>query len=229
MIIIGHRGAKGLVGENTLASLQKALEYKLDAIEIDVRITKDGVPVLNHNPYIINDISHEFMVSHHTYARLKKQVPDLATLKEAVETINRKVPLLVEVKPGEPVTPIVRVLEQFLRRGWKATDFQFCSFSPGALLELNKSLPAVRKIVNDRWSGIRASWRARQLGTKHISLNSRFLWGGFIKFMSRCGFEVYTYALNDPGKARKWEKYGLAGVITDFPDRFVKRYHEVSE
>jgi len=222
MKIIGHRGAKGLAGENTIAGLQKALSYKLDAVEIDVRVTKDGVAILNHNPLIINDVSHEFIISHHTYRQLKKQDSGLATLEEAIKTVNRKVPLLIEVKPGESVAPVIDVLQQFLNRGWKTADFQFCSFSYSVLVELHESMPAIQEIVNDRWSAIRASRRAKKLGTKCVDLDCRFLWGGVIKFMSRRGFEIYSYPLNDPAKAKRWERYGLAGVVTDFPDRFQK-------
>jgi len=52
MKIIGHRGAKGLAPENTLASMQAALDNNVDAIEFDVRVTRDNVPVINHNPDI---------------------------------------------------------------------------------------------------------------------------------------------------------------------------------
>ena len=42
MLKIGHRGAKGHVNENTLASFAKALELNVDAIELDVHLSKDG-------------------------------------------------------------------------------------------------------------------------------------------------------------------------------------------
>jgi len=42
MLNIGHRGAMGHVTENTLASIQKALDLKVDAIEIDVYVIKCG-------------------------------------------------------------------------------------------------------------------------------------------------------------------------------------------
>ena len=46
---VGHRGDPYRVRENTLASLRSALEQGADAVEIDVRLTRDGVPVLLHD------------------------------------------------------------------------------------------------------------------------------------------------------------------------------------
>jgi glycerophosphoryl diester phosphodiesterase len=49
-----------------------------------------------------------------------------------------------------------------------------------------------------------------------------WLWWGFIWMISRSGWQLYGYAINDPAKARRWARWGLAGVITDYPDKFEK-------
>ena len=48
----GHRGARGLQPENTLPSIEVALDHCVTAIETDVHLTHDDVPVLCHDPYI---------------------------------------------------------------------------------------------------------------------------------------------------------------------------------
>jgi glycerophosphoryl diester phosphodiesterase len=48
----GHRGARGLKPENTLPSFEAALDAGVDSIETDVHLTRDGVPVLTHDPLI---------------------------------------------------------------------------------------------------------------------------------------------------------------------------------
>ncbi|TDD76205.1 glycerophosphodiester phosphodiesterase [Actinomadura darangshiensis] len=45
----GHRGARGLRPENTLAGFEHALELGVDAVELDVGLSADGVVVLNHD------------------------------------------------------------------------------------------------------------------------------------------------------------------------------------
>lgn len=49
MKIIGHRGARGTELENSLAAIQKALEFNIDAVEFDIHRTKDDVLVVMHD------------------------------------------------------------------------------------------------------------------------------------------------------------------------------------
>ena len=46
----GHRGARGLAPENTLASFATALSLGVTTLELDIAITRDGVPVISHDP-----------------------------------------------------------------------------------------------------------------------------------------------------------------------------------
>ncbi|MCZ2495781.1 glycerophosphodiester phosphodiesterase [Xylophilus sp. Kf1] len=63
----GHRGARGLAPENTLAAFDKALEVGVDTLEMDVAITADGVLVVSHdarlNPAITRDSSGRWLAS----------------------------------------------------------------------------------------------------------------------------------------------------------------------
>jgi len=70
MKIIGHRGARGLAPENTIASLMKAIEHHVDEIECDVRVTKDQVAVLMHNGHLIDQSGTKLAISQHSYAEL---------------------------------------------------------------------------------------------------------------------------------------------------------------
>jgi glycerophosphoryl diester phosphodiesterase len=55
----GHRGARGLLPENTLASFQRALELGVTTLELDIAITKDGVLVIHHDPTLNPDITRD--------------------------------------------------------------------------------------------------------------------------------------------------------------------------
>ena len=52
----GHRGARGLAPENTLAAFERALAIGVDTIETDVAVTRDGVAVISHDPYLNADL-----------------------------------------------------------------------------------------------------------------------------------------------------------------------------
>ncbi len=240
MKIIGHRGAKGLAPENTIASFKKALEHNVDEIELDVRVAKDGETVVNHDSFITDPAGNRLVISAHTLDELRRHKPDLATLQEAVAAINRRVPIIIELKPGVPTKPVVKIIKDFMKKGWQAKDFCLGSRSMSILKELHAQFPGVEIMVIEFWSGIRATRRARKLGTKRIGMLEYVLWFGFIASMKRGGYELYSappgtpqkerlfarFGLagqtNDPRRARRWERSGLAGVITDYPDRFEK-------
>ena len=52
----GHRGTRGLAPENTLAAFQRALDIGVTTIETDLAVTKDGVLVISHDPYLNPDV-----------------------------------------------------------------------------------------------------------------------------------------------------------------------------
>jgi glycerophosphoryl diester phosphodiesterase len=220
MEIVGHRGAKGLAPENTVASLLAAIEQNAAAIEFDLRVTKDQVVVLHHDPAIEDRQGRLFVIAECTYGELLAHKTDLATFEAAAQTIDRRVPMLVEVKPGVPPQPVVKAVKQLLKQGWEPTDLYLGSRSYALLKALHKALPEVSLFVIDSWSGVRATWRARRVGARRLHMNYRWLWPGFIRGISRGGYELYAYTLDDPIKANRWAQTGLAGVITDHPERY---------
>jgi len=219
MKIIGHRGAKGLAPENTLLSIGHAIDHGVDEVEFDVRITKDGMAVLHHDPDLQMG-GERLRISTHTYKELKRHKPELATLDEALDLIDNKVRPLIEIKPREAIGPVVSVLQQHLKSGlYTARDILVGSKSQRTLRAFHRAMPDIEPVVIESWSGVRASLRARQVGTKRISMRSWWLWGGFLRGMYRSGYQITPYTMNDPTKARRWEPW-LYGVITDYPNRF---------
>jgi glycerophosphoryl diester phosphodiesterase len=178
MKVIGHRGARGLAPENTIASLQKAVEHHADMIEFDLRVTKDNVVVLHHNPKLVDPNGSKHQISNSTYAELKEHKPDLARLEEVLATISAQNTLYVEVKWGVNINPIVKLLKD-------RQNFWLGSKSQKTLMELHRALPEVPKIVIEPWSGVRAHRRANQVGTDVISMRSWWLWWGFIRSVKR--------------------------------------------
>ena len=190
-------------------------------IEVDVRVTADGVPVLSHDKHQTTSAGNRVYIKRNAYPDLQKSLPELATLKDALKTIGSNTAAYLEIKRGEPVEPIVEVIRAYLAKK-SGADLRLASKSQKTLQQLSAALPGLPLIVIEPWSGVRATWRARRLNTHTISMNQRFLWAGFIRILSKHGYILYAYTLNDPDKATKWQQYGLAGVVTDFPDRYTK-------
>lgn len=219
MLIIGHRGARGLAAENTIASIKAALDAGVDMIEFDVRITGDGIPVLHHDSSLRLD-GKSFVISKTEYQQLLYAKPDLATLSDALGCIGSKAQVCIEVKQRVRPEPIAEAIRNFASSGETPGNLYLGAKDQNVLVALHKELPDLQTIVIEPWSSIRAVQRAHQLGTRTISMNQLFLWRGFIRAMSRRHWQLCAYTLNDPVRASKWQRAGLYGVITDFPDRF---------
>ena len=70
--IIGHRGVKNLSPENTINSIKKAIELGLNWVEVDVKITKDNIPILLHDDDLDRTTSGSGLVSSCNYSEIKK-------------------------------------------------------------------------------------------------------------------------------------------------------------
>lgn len=222
MKIIGHRGAKGLAPENTLVSFRAALQHRVDGLEFDLRVTRDGVVVLSHDPAISDQAGGKLLLKEHDYRKLRQYKADLLSFEQFINEIGRPVHLVIEIKPREPTAPIIIMLQDCLLAGWQPADFSIASFDQSILRIMHKAFPEVELIVNEKWSGVRGRWRADQLGTKRLSMRSWWLWRGFLKVMWRRGYRITPYTVNSPARARKWRPY-VYGIVTDYPDRFNKK------
>lgn len=220
MKIIGHRGAKGLAPENTLASFAKALQHHVDEIECDIRITKDGQPILEHDNKLQAASGEHREVSSYDLAELQAFKPNLATMQQAIEFVAKQVVIQFEIKPNEPVESVVAVIQTYLGNGWSPSDFLVSSRDFQLLKTVKRLAPEIPLSVIHPWSGVIAVWQAKRLGTKRISMNEHVMWSFFIRSMSRRGWLLCGYTMDDPERARRWDTYGLHAVITDYPDLF---------
>ena len=71
MLIIGHRGAAGLAPENTIDAMAAGVAAGADMLELDVRLTRDGVPVIAHDNRLLRTHHRNESISHLTYTELQ--------------------------------------------------------------------------------------------------------------------------------------------------------------
>lgn len=226
LLLVGHRGAKGLALENTAPSIEAAIRYGVDQIEIDLRVSKDGRVVLLHDE---NAVARNGEIVHpheHTYKQLLGYFPDLLTLEELLILVDHRCRIMLECKVIEAVEPTVAILQQeFARKsGWLPTEFMFASFKFDVLEAFQAQVPDIELVVLDNWSTIRATHRARHFKTPYISMDQRYLWWGVIRMLSK-RYKLFCYPNHKlihikHAKPIKWAKHGLYGVITDYPNFF---------
>ncbi|RPI48325.1 MAG: glycerophosphodiester phosphodiesterase [Betaproteobacteria bacterium] len=109
MLVVGHRGAPSRAPENTLASFEAAIAIGVDAIELDVHLSRDGHLVVIHDQNLARTTNGQGLVHEHTLAELRaldagswfgpsfagERIP---TFEEVLTGIGRRVPLQVEIK-----------------------------------------------------------------------------------------------------------------------------------
>src|SRR6478736_2939754 len=100
-LIIGHRGAKGYQPENTLSSFQKALDMKVDGIELDVHLSSDGEIIVFHDETLNRITNGKGDINRYTLSELRDfriakehQIP---TLKEVFDLIDKKCFINIEL------------------------------------------------------------------------------------------------------------------------------------
>lgn len=117
MYLMAHRGVSSLYPENTILAFKKAIEAKYDCIELDVRLSKDGIPVVIHDATIQRTSNGGKQYIHHlTIEQLKQydfgswldpkfQEEKIPTLEEVFQLIKgERIELNIELK-NVPVIP----------------------------------------------------------------------------------------------------------------------------
>jgi glycerophosphoryl diester phosphodiesterase len=125
-LVVAHRGASAAEPENTLAAFESALSVGADAVELDVRLTSDGVPVVLHDPDVSLTTDGSGLIHEMSLAEMKRldasggrgPRQEIPTLAEALGTIGDRGGIDLEIKnlPGEPAfdSPREAVLEAAL-------------------------------------------------------------------------------------------------------------------
>ncbi|MEW6144442.1 MAG: glycerophosphodiester phosphodiesterase family protein [Thermodesulfobacteriota bacterium] len=152
---VSHRGAAGLAPENTLAAVKAGVNSGAPYIEIDVRLTSDGVPVLMHDGTLdrttdgagrVNERTREYVRnldagSHFSPKFNGEPVPDLGAVLEYMK--GTRSTLVIEVKSPGDYPDIGNVLADYLNKYGMEKRVVVISFDPGWIGEFRKLAPGV--------------------------------------------------------------------------------------
>ncbi|MFC7845647.1 glycerophosphodiester phosphodiesterase [Streptomyces sp. NPDC057382] len=139
-LAVAHRGDPYRVRENTVASLRSALDSGADAVEIDVRLTRDGVPVLLHDATLQRLWGHErplhALSADEVRGLTGGGVPDLAEALAATGGHRVMIDL-----PGSPDVRAVRRIMDVVRESRAADRVYYCA-GADAMLAVRAADPA---------------------------------------------------------------------------------------
>jgi glycerophosphoryl diester phosphodiesterase len=105
--IVAHRGAHDTpdILENTLAAFDRAQDLGVWGIELDVRWTQDGVPVVIHDETAERVFGQAVRIADISFADLIQRVPDIPSLQTVIERYGKKMHLMIELKAEDVSDP----------------------------------------------------------------------------------------------------------------------------
>lgn len=232
MKIIAHRGASDYHTENTLAAFHTAIQMGVDGIELDVRLTKDGVPVISHDAtinrlsngkgYIHQMTLHELKQFRFQHASLPKSEPaEIATLEEVFQLIgDEELELHIELKNG-PV--FAKYLEEKVLQLSAAYQMEerviYSSFDHDCLKRI-ATLNSQAKIAPLFYANLLHFFDyIDQIGLDIHSIHPThyYVTDEMIAQAHARGILVHLYTVNNAKTAKKYADMGVDGIMTDDP------------
>ncbi|MFG2983739.1 glycerophosphodiester phosphodiesterase [Streptomyces sp. NPDC048258] len=218
-LTIGHRGVMGVEPENTLRSYLRAERSGMDAIALDLRLSKDGALVALHDPEVDRTTDGSGAVADLTLAELSgldagegERVPVFEDVLDAV-----RVPLRVSVRDRAAAGVLAELL---LRRDLTAR-VEVASSDEALLAGTARQVPGVRTVLHadsaDDTAGDLVA-RARTAGAATIAVDIRRLSLETVEAAHAAGLRVTGLGVNTLDQLRLARALGLDGAATDFPE-----------
>jgi glycerophosphoryl diester phosphodiesterase len=219
--IFGHRGAAGLVAENTLAGFRRAAELGCHGIECDVRAVEGQLALL-----------HDATVDRTTDGRGTLAELGVAGLRR-LDAGGGPVPWVAEVLPLMSEYPDliwnlelkeIRVAELLMQEmeTWPIGIRRralVSSFLPGALEPWGGRAVDLALCGDEFTPVLGEEARRLECGAVHLDLDR--LRTDALSSARRAGLAVRVFTVNDPAIAHHLAEMGVQGVFTDRPDRLV--------
>lgn len=229
--IIAHRGAGRLAPENTLASMRLGAQHGYTMVEYDVKLTRDGVPVLLHDDSVKRTSNGTGNAGEQTYAELGKldfgawhspqyagePIPTLYAIAACTQAAN--VRSNVEIKPhtgAEAETG--RQVALFARQLWSTATVPplLSSFSEEALAAAQQAAPELPRALLIE-GGLPGDWQSRLQRLQCVALNmdDRHTSRATLDTVHAAGYRLAVWTVNDPARARELFDWGCDAIFTD--------------
>ncbi len=227
VVTIAHRGAGGILDQNTLQSVENAVESGADMVEVDVYRCGTGEPVVIHYSRLEFTTSGFGFVQRAPLDKLKQvdagDGAGVPTLAEVLDTIDGRAGIHIELKRSAAAEPVAKVLEEYIAAGSLSTDdVLVSSFFPPALNAFRELMPEVRTGVC--LLGLRADYRLmdRLTDADVVLPHWAAVTENFVKQAHADGYEVYAWALfQRPVDIDRLLDMGIDGIEVNYPDRIL--------
>lgn len=235
-MVIAHRGASAYAPENTLIAFSKAMEMKAEMVELDVSISKDGIPVVIHDETIDRTTSGNGEVGSFSLSELRSfeygswfgdafAGEPIPTLRESLELMKGNILVNIEIK-SEAVSDdaengVVRKSLDIVRELNMQHEVIFSSFDYRVHEQLELLDPEILKalLYEKSQSGdltpsqLVAKYKVDAFNCSHRQLSEEWL-----NDLKSHNIPFLVYTINEPGRMKEVIDAGAAGIFSDKPD-----------
>jgi glycerophosphoryl diester phosphodiesterase len=217
MLRIGHRGAKAYEPENTLRSFGRALKIGVNAVELDVRKTKDNHLIVIHDADINKTTNGKGSVNELTLSEIKgfstEKGEKIPTLKETLDFIGKKAKILIELKE----VGLEREVLKLVHENKLENDVIIVSFLEDALRKVRGLDGAVETglIYAKHRDPLKA---ALELKAQYLVGFYRFVHTANVQEAHENGIKVIVWTVNTPEEIDAYVQKGVDGIASDKPD-----------
>ena len=223
-LVVGHRGARGHVAENTVASVKKAMELGVDGIEIDVFLCASGELVVFHDKTLDKLTDAKGYIESLTLDSIQKITvlgrEPIPTLSEVLDVINGAVVLNIELKGTQTAEPTAALLKDYFNQGKLAPkDVFISSFDWNELKLFYAATREVKIAVLTEDDPLDAIPIAKELDAFAINPDFRSLTEKNVKKIHQEDLAIYPWTVNDAEDIQRMKTLGVDAIITDYPER----------
>ncbi len=226
-LLIAHRGFSAVAPENTLSAFKYAIRSKADMIEVDVRLTKDGTPVIIHDAKVDRTTNGSGKVRNFyvwtlkeldagSWFDLKYKGEKIPTLEETLKFINGRLPINIEIKTSPRRNEITeKVLAVIFENGYEEKTL-ISSFDPRILRRLRKLTDKIPTALLYHYPiYFNPIKTLKNLNAVALIHNFKFTTQNLVRKIHDAGLKIFVYTVNKPEDIKKMINLGVDGIITD--------------
>ena len=234
-IKVAHRSASANFPENTRVAFEKAIEARVDMIELDCQLSQDGHVVVFHDERLNRTAGARGKVSDKTLEQLKKldvgrwrkkayRGEQILTLEQVLQTVLGKVDLCVDIKhfPHSPQGIELKLL--FTLSHYDYLDRSIVSSFDYRCLSRVRELAPEARVGVLFGTGVKQDpfEAARRLEATSIHVQKEHATREFLDKAWEDGLDVHVWTVNEVREMERFASLGVQGIVSDWPERFWK-------
>ena len=230
--VIAHRGASGYAPENTMEAFLLAIEQGADGIELDVQLSRDGIPVVIHDETIDRVTDRTGYVKDYTLQELKEltvlkdRFPQysqskIPTLKEVLEAVKPSgIQVNIELKTGIYWYPdIEKKVAGIVEETGMKEKIIYSSFNHYSVQRIKEIVPDAETayLYSDVILNVEDYARKTKVDGLHPAVYHVKM-ADFLKEYVKSSLNVRVWTVNEEADMKALTEAGVTAVITNYPD-----------